>query len=123
MIHIIDSPELSLPGFDPNVNWQIRVFPDVTNLIQVKRIRSIEVPIVDIFHKPIDNITKDDIRYITASLRYPVVLLDGLPNPGEKRYRMIDGRHRLKRSIDDGKTTVIAYVLTPSDVFPYVTKV
>jgi hypothetical protein len=101
--------------------WRLDNTPDmfinvlqVIQYIQFKQIPSQEIQIADISHKELDSIDKAEARYITANINYPVIVVQGMQNPHNKPYRMIDGRHRLLKQINN--KTVNAYVLTEQDI-------
>lgn len=82
------------------------------------RYRELQYEVVDIDligYKPLD-IDTNSPRYFMADLDYPVILVKGMPNPMNKPYRMIDGRHRLLKTINNGDTSIRAFVLTEKDV-------
>ena len=58
---------------------------------------------------------KDLVRYHTSDLRFPCILLQQPDGP----YLVIDGNHRINKSIDRGEKTGIFFVLTENDLPPY----
>jgi len=93
------------------------MFIDVLQVIpyiQVKQIQPTVIDIADISHKELDSIDTTEARYITANINYPAIVVEGMQNPHNKPYRMIDGRHRLLKQINN--KTINAYVLTEADI-------
>lgn len=76
----------------------------------------------DIFHKELSSINPSDERYIKADLSYPCLLIHDLPNPEKKKYRMIDGRHRVLKTLLQGKNFINAYILSFTDIQPFIEK-
>jgi hypothetical protein len=50
-------------------------------------------------------------RYRFANTSFPILVADGAPNPQAKRYRLLDGRHRVQKLVDAGLASVSAYVV------------
>ena len=57
----------------------------------------------------------DGARYYSAQIKFPGIIVEGMENPYGSRYRMIDGKHRIEKMIDSGKTSSVFYVLQLSD--------
>lgn len=103
--------------------WKIPGSPDmmidcceVIQYINFKNIKSKEIDINEISHKPLDCIDQEDSRYILANINFPGIVVNGMHNPHNKQYRMIDGRHRLLKTINIGKKTFCTYVLDPIEI-------
>ena len=101
--------------------WKLDNTPDmfidvlqVIPYIQFKQIPSQQIQIADISHKELDSIDTDELRYLVANIKYPVIVVEGMQNPHNKPYRMIDGRHRLLKQLNN--KTINAYVLTEADI-------
>lgn len=56
----------------------------------------------------------DQARVEKADTKYPLIAVDGLDNKG-KKYRLIDGRHRLQKLIRENKRVCDCYILTASE--------
>tara|TARA_B100001094_G_scaffold332476_1_gene404721 strand:+ start:6104 stop:6532 length:429 start_codon:yes stop_codon:yes gene_type:complete len=61
----------------------------------------------------------DGVRYRECDPRYPGIVLDGGPNPYKKRYRMIDGKHRISKLSHTGIRESPFYVLDYETIKPY----
>ena len=66
----------------------------------------------DIAHKPFDTIDKKGVRYINADTRFPCIVAEGVENPYNKRYRLCDGRHRIRKLMDQGHTEGVCYIIS-----------
>lgn len=58
-------------------------------------------------------------RYRNCDYSYPGILVIGMPNPYNKPYSNIDGKHRIMRMISDGLTSAKFHVLTMDDISKY----
>jgi len=61
----------------------------------------------------------DGARYYSAKTKIPGIIVEGMANPYGSRYRMIDGKHRIEKMIDSGKTSSVFYVLQLSDYYEF----
>ena len=58
----------------------------------------------------------DGERYRECDPRFPGILADGGPNPYNKRYRMIDGKHRISKLCNTGVKKSPFYVLDYKEI-------
>lgn len=58
----------------------------------------------------------DGKRYRECDPRFPGIIADGGPNPYNKRYRMIDGKHRISKLCHTGIRKSPFYVLDWEDI-------
>ena len=59
-------------------------------------------------------------RFITADMHKPILLIDGLTDPYlGRRYRNMDGKHRIAKRLYFNYTTVPSYVFHIDEVLPY----
>ena len=91
----------------------------VIDLIKVRNTVPEHLHIDEIAHKELDSINISGARYIAADTRFPVLVVEGMQNPYNKKYRLIDGRHRLLKTIREGKTELRVYVVSESDVMQF----
>ena len=56
------------------------------------------------------------IRFKDADSTSPCILLEGTNNPGGRKYRCIDGRHRIEALLSYEITTGLFYKLTLDDI-------
>ena len=114
MIHIMED------------EWSIIDIPTFINCCEVytwinyKKIKPQQIKIADIGHKPVSFIEKQSQRYMSANLKLPGIVVKSMKNPTEKPYRMIDGRHRLKKSIDNNKNSILVYVITEHQAHKFI---
>ena len=63
----------------------------------------------------------EGLRFVTADMSKPVFLIDGLDDPYlGRRYRNMDGKHRIAKRLHFGYTTVDGYVFHIDEVLPYI---
>lgn len=58
-------------------------------------------------------------RYRDCDPRFPGIIADGGPNPYNKRYRMIDGKHRISKLCNTGVKKSPFYVLDFKEIKPF----
>jgi hypothetical protein len=56
-------------------------------------------------------------RYKDADLSFPPIVADGAPNPCDKRYRMIDGSHRMAKMILDYNLEAAEFFVISNKLF------
>jgi hypothetical protein len=59
-------------------------------------------------------------RYKLASTSYPLIVVHRLPNPLNRPYTLIDGRHRMHKLLTQGKTDAKVYALEKTDIEEYI---
>tara|TARA_Y100001963_G_scaffold37529_1_gene52441 strand:+ start:845 stop:1972 length:1128 start_codon:yes stop_codon:yes gene_type:complete len=59
------------------------------------------------------------VRYLTCDTKYPPILCNNMPNPFNKKYRCIDGKHRIEKMLSQKITESKCYVLDYFDVEEY----
>lgn len=115
MIHIIDE-DWSLQGSSNLFVDCARVY----SYIKMKKLLPETIDIDLIAHKDVKSISRDSLRYIRADLDLPGIVAKGMENPFMKEYRMIDGRHRLVKAIEQGKKEFNSYVLCREEIIKFV---
>jgi hypothetical protein len=83
----------------------------IFNYIKINKLPTTSIQISDIAYKK--NIDKTFYRYHRASISFPVVVSEIL-NPEYKKYRLIDGRHRIHKLLDLGINVATCYIV-PAD--------
>jgi hypothetical protein len=116
MIHIL-SDSWKLKGADSNLFIDCK---EVYSYIRMKKFDPKEIDSYEIAHKPIVDICRNSIRYINADINMPGIVAKNMENPFMKEYRMIDGRHRLLKTIDLGKRNFNSYVLDREEILKFV---
>lgn len=110
-------------------DWEIQsigrskiVTSNLYPLIKYRKLNPVELHIDEFAYKPLSAIETNSVRYKLADIDYPLFAVDGMENPYNKKYRMIDGRHRLLKQINLGKDTFLFYVLSYDDIKHYIEK-
>lgn len=63
----------------------------------------------------------DGERFVTADMSKPIFLIEGLDDPYMgRRYRNMDGKHRIAKRLYFGYTTVDAYMFHIDEILPYI---
>ena len=61
-------------------------------------------------------------RFLNCNTDYPCIVCrftGDIPNPFGKKYRMLDGKHRIDKMLCQGITKSLFYVLDLNDIIPY----
>lgn len=90
------------------------------NYAKAKKYKVHKLSIECIAYKPLDGITLDNPRYISANISLPAIVCEGMKNPLNKRYRLLDGRHRLLKSINNQECYIKTYILQQTDCFKFI---
>jgi hypothetical protein len=115
MIHLMED-EWQIQGIGRSQIITANLYP----FIKYKKMNPVELHIDEFAHKPLDTIEIDHPRYKLADVIYPLFAVDGMPNPYNKKYRMIDGRHRLLKQINSGKSVFLFYVFDYHTIKHYI---
>ena len=104
-------------------DWQLQgkpemviEIPKVIQLINYRKLEPVELDIDCIAYKELDSIDTKEARYIVANTNYAGIVVEGMENPYNKKYRLIDGRHRLLKTLKANKDTFKVYVLQTKDI-------
>jgi len=116
MIHIL-SGEWKLPNYPENSYINSL---DLYKLIRMRKLNSSKIDITDISHKPLDEIDQKGPRYLEANTTFPCIVCKNMHNPDDKLYRLIDGRHRLLKTINDNKNIIECYILDFADMCRFI---
>ena len=114
MIHIMDGEWATL-GTKTSIDCSV-----VYSWINLKKLKPQSINIADIGHKPTDKIEQKDSRYINANLDLPGIVVKGMSNPLGKPYRMIDGRHRLLKAQNSGRSNIRVYVIEEHQALKFI---
>ena len=113
-------------------DWRIREknckvrLPDIQHLLTDDRIQTISFDDVARkgMHLPV-NQRRDDcfccggVRYFACDIHYLPIVCMNMPNPFNKKYRCIDGKHRIEKMLSKNITESKCYVLDYSDIEEY----
>jgi len=104
-------------------DWQLQGKPEmvidipkVIQLINYRKLEPVELDIDCIAYKELDSIDTKEARYIVANTNYAGIVVEGMENPYNKKYRLIDGRHRLLKIMKANKDTFKVYILQTKDI-------
>ncbi len=61
------------------------------------------------------------IRYQNCDINIPGIISINAPNPYNKKYRMIDGKHRIRKRLNNGLTNGLFYVFTYEEIKKFLT--
>lgn len=103
--------------------WRLPNCPDMAisvkpiwELIKRKQLDSHRLDINTIAYKDIEDIDILGDRYQQADLKFPGIVVENMYNPYNKQYRLIDGRHRLLKTINLGEVHFNCYILPRHEV-------
>lgn len=110
-----------IPGLAP-LDKSNRFIIDMTEIAHLLTPESVkQVSFEEVSHK---TDPKRDLRryprYQNCDIGFPGILVMGMPNPDNRRYRMIDGNHRLHKMKDLSLTQAAFYVLEYDDIKPWI---
>ena len=110
-------------GHIMNGDWALPGRPDmyiniheVINLIKLRQIAPQYITIDNIAYKDLSCISPGSLRYKLANSSYPGIVVEGMVNPYKKKYRLIDGRHRLLKILRRGGSKFKVFVLQEVDI-------
>lgn len=106
--HVI-AGEWSLPGLDPAVTYLV----PVESLIEIARDREpVDLPLDQVCYRH-EVMSEDRLRECDTS--HPCIVADGVGNPGDLRYRLLDGNHRIHKMIAENRRSAPFCVLQLED--------
>jgi hypothetical protein len=76
------------------------------NFIKINKLTTKVLNFSEIAYK--GNVDRHFIRYQMANTNYPMIVSQ-MDNPCGKKYRLIDGRHRIHKLMDEGKNEGLFY--------------
>ena len=102
---------------------QIIDLGDIEHLLTKKRLKMINHDRIGWkgMHFPREELFKtlDRKRYDDCDIVYPCILVENAANPYNKKYRMIDGKHRIAKMRQMGIHRSLFYVLQPAKIERY----
>lgn len=70
------------------------------------------------WHGMKDPSSKADHRYQDADIMVPGILAEGVPNPHDKKYRMVDGSHRMaKMKLETRYEASFFYIISKDEFY------
>lgn len=118
MIHLINE-EWALPHLRDNNTYCI----NTSKLFPIVNDGAVSLKTIDfehIAHHPIWKSNLTGPRFNLADIRFPGIVVENMPNPYNKPYRLIDGKHRLAKMILEGKQRSEFYVFQYEEILPFV---
>lgn len=82
--------------------------------IKAYKIKPTNIRLVKVVGKNLHYIEKWHVRYKIADIKKPCIVVKQ-----DKLYRLIDGRHRMRKAIDLSVLDLPCYVLTPKEVLKF----
>lgn len=95
---------------------------NIKNLIKYinyKKLKPELLKIKDIAFRPCKEGDINSVRYFRADISYPGIVIKDMHNPYNKKYRMIDGRHRITKCKSMNLYDFHCYVLTKDKLDPF----
>lgn len=119
MRHILVD-EWSLPELDSSEMYKIEMRPHIFNYIKLNKIQAQELNFSDISYKVLPDDFRLTPRYEKADTSFPGIVATNMPNPDNRKYRLLDGAHRMDKNLLEGKVSGMFYVLDYSFVKDYI---
>lgn len=84
------------------------------NYIKINKALPNEMDFAEIAFR--SDVDKKFYRYEFANTKYPMIISQ-MVNPLNKKYRLIDGRHRINKLMNEGKTRGLFYEIPKEFIF------
>lgn len=78
------------------------------------------IPIEDISYKKINDDASARLRIELADINQPGILVEDMINPHDKKYRLIDGKHRIYKNTQLGFKFFKAFLLSKEEVLNFI---
>jgi hypothetical protein len=111
MIHVLTN-EWKLPNFPDAIINSMNLY----SIIKFRKMKHTYVDIDKISYKPLETINQKETRYIEVDPDYPCIVATRMHNPHNKTYRLIDGRHRLLKTVNNKQYVLKCFILDFDDV-------
>jgi hypothetical protein len=92
----------------------------VYEYIKFKKYNFEMVCVQDIGYKELDSSSITLMKINRSNPNLPCILVKGMKNPMNKPYRMIDGRHRLQKAINEKALYIKAFVIPEKEIMKFV---
>jgi hypothetical protein len=89
------------------------------NFIKINALKPQRISFDEIAYK--GNIDRDFFRYQLANTNYPMIV-SKMQNPYNKKYRLIDGRHRIHKLMDSGEKDGLFYEIPKEFILKWIVK-
>lgn len=110
MIHWI-TPDFPM-SFSEDRTYRLRLNPHIFDLIFIRSAQPIRLQFDQLAYRDLD-VDEAGTRFAVANTSYPGIVVQ------DQTYRLIDGRHRVKKLMRAGETGGLFYVLTAEDIKPF----
>lgn len=88
------------------------------NYIKIYQLSPQLIDFCKISYKKLCDLDRVLPRYSLANIKYPMIVSE-LPNPDNLEYRLIDGRHRIDKLIQNGKNSAFFYIIPSETVLNF----
>ena len=82
--------------------------------------KSKSIWIKDIAIKSLDSIPDNPSEYEYVNPKIPIIVVEGLQNKDNKKYRLLDGRHRILKTLKRDRAAINAHVFSFDEIEPYI---
>lgn len=86
----------------------VSIKPHIHNFILINSIKAVQISFKEVSYKK--EIDKDITRYQIADTSFPMIITKA-NNPDNKKYRLIDGRNRIHKLIEQGHDSGWFYII------------
>lgn len=76
------------------------------NYIKIKKLQANDISFSDIAYRT--DVDRDFYRYQLANIKYPMIVSQ-IKNPYDKLYRLLDGKHRIHKLLEQGYSSGLFY--------------
>ena len=107
--------------------WRLYVDSDTVidcrhliDLANSQKRKSKSIWIKDIAIKSLDSIPDNPSEYEYVNPKIPIIVVEGLQNKDNKKYRLLDGRHRILKTLKRDRAAINAHVFSFDEIEPYI---
>jgi hypothetical protein len=104
--------------FSTYKQYKLEIKPHIFDYIKYTNKKAEIISFKKIKYKDISLIDLNDLRYIRADINYPGIVLKQ-----SNFYRVLDGRHRIRKCIELGKKSFNFYILKFSEIQSFLTHI
>ena len=95
---------------------------DIENHLSISNLKTVQLDQID-FKQNVDPNKRGSNceccggdRYENCNIKIPVIICQGIRNPKNKAYSVLDGRHRMQKMVDTGVTEAKCIVVQYDDI-------
>ncbi len=110
-------PELKIWHSKGKWQWEVKQIKQAWEIYEIFKGREaiyIELDKIKTYKDRIDAIREYGERYASVDLSIPAIVFPIL-HTENKRYKIYDGKHRYKKSVELGLPSLLSYIVEPSD--------